>query len=101
MNSGSQKFLRNVKTILHYRKENIGEFERSIGKCTGWMSRAELAGSSITLDAAFEIAAKLKMPFEDIMDRDWETEFKRAEIQDELNALEQRRRALQAELESV
>lgn len=101
MNSGSKRFVRNVKTILRHNKASIGEFERSIDRSTGWFSRIEASDISISLDTAFEIAAKLRIPFEDIMDRDWETEYKRAEIQDELNALEQRRRALQAELESV
>ena len=100
-NEITRRFVNNVRVILSHNNVSIGEFERKIGRSVGWLSRTGSTSSQITLDAAYRIAAELRVPFSEIMDKDWSREYEREKIQNELAEINARKQALEAELERV
>lgn len=84
----SVRFYENVKFIARNKGINLKEIERTIGVTQGYMSRAKKNNIDISISKAYTAAKMLGYTLDDLIEKDYAKEFRRAEIKKEIARLE-------------
>lgn len=78
------------KNVVYYLRQNgirVGDFEKRIGVCTGYLSRCGRGGKGMSLNLACEIADELNVPINKLVSGDRAKEDRIKRLESELNKL--------------